>query len=440
MTSAEARPIPERNAFDPTRDGGADGLVGRRVRNFGATSVLFYKQPIEMVRGEGAWMYAADGRRYLDVYNNVPSVGHCHPKVVAAIASQLARLNIHSRYLSEAVESYVERLTATLPAAITNLVMVCTGSEANDLAMRVAAHASGGRGFVVTATAYHGNTTSVNDISPQALIRGGPAAHVRAVPPPGPEFYGPDVAAGFSRAVAEAFADLAAKGFPAAGFIVDTIFSSDGIYADPVGSLQPAVAAARAAGALFIADEVQPGFGRTGDAMWGFARHGAEPDIVTMGKPMGNGFPMAGMATRPAHLAAFAEHEGYFNTFGANPVAAAAGLAVLDVIAEEGLQQNAARVGGHLLERLRDLQTRRPQISAVRGAGLFIGVELSRDGDIADPDPDTAIAAINALRERGILIGAAGRLGNTLKIRPPLCLSIEQADMVVDALTDVLAA
>ncbi|MGF1624201.1 MAG: aspartate aminotransferase family protein [Alphaproteobacteria bacterium] len=438
--SAEARPILELNAFDPARDGGADGLVGRRVKNFGATSVLFYRKPIEMVRAEGAWMYAADGRRYLDVYNNVPSVGHCHPKVVEAICSQVARLNIHSRYLSETVETYVERLTATLPASITNLVMVCTGSEANDLAMRVAAKASGGTGFVVTESAYHGNTTAVMDISPPALVQGEPAAYVRTVPPPGPEFYGADVASGFAAAVRDAFADLAAHGFPAAGFICDTIFSSDGIYADPAGFLAPAVEVARAAGALFIADEVQPGFGRTGDALWGFVRHGVEPDIVTMGKPMGNGFPMAGMATRPAHLAAFARYEGYFNTFGANPVAAAAGLAVLDAIAEDGLQENAARVGRHLRERLADLQDRCAQISAVRGAGLFIGVELSHEGDIARPDPETAVAAINGLRERGILIGAAGRLGNTLKVRPPLCLSIEQADMVADALADVLAA
>lgn len=438
--SAEARPILELNAFDPSRDGGGDALVGRRIKNFGATSVLFYRKPIEMVRAEGAWMYAADGRRYLDVYNNVPSVGHCHPKVVKAISDQVARLNIHSRYLSETVETYVERLTATFPAAISNLVMVCTGSEANDLAMRVAQRASGGKGFVVTASAYHGNTTAVSDISPPALIKGEPAAYVRAVPPPGPEFYGEDVAGGFGRAVAAAFADLAANGYPAAGFICDTIFSSDGVYADPPGFLTAAVEATRAAGGLFIADEVQPGFGRTGDAMWGFVRHGVEPDIVTMGKPMGNGFPVAGMATRPAYLAAFAEYEGYFNTFGANPVAAAAGLAVLDAIVEDGLQQNAARVGTHLMTRIEALRPHCPSISAVRGAGLFIGVELSHDGHIARPDPEAAVAAINGLRERGILIGAAGRLGNTLKVRPPLCLSIEQADMVVDALSEVLTA
>jgi 4-aminobutyrate aminotransferase-like enzyme len=439
MPLAETRPILELNAFDPDRDGGADGLVARRMRNFGATSVLFYRKPIEMVRAEGAWMYAADGRRYLDVYNNVPSVGHCHPRVVEAIAKQAATLNIHSRYLSEIVETYVERLTATLPAPISNLVMVCTGSEANDLAMRVAARASGGRGFVVTESAYHGNTTAVSDISPPARIQGDMAPYVRTVPPPGPEFYGDDVAGGFARAITDAFADLAANGYPPAGFICDTIFSSDGVYADPRGFLAAAVEATRKAGALFIADEVQPGFARTGDAMWGFARHGVEPDIVTMGKPMGNGIPVAGMATRPEHLAAFARYEGYFNTFGANPVAAAAGLAVLDVIAEEGLMQNAATVGEYLMERLQAMRPRCPKVSAIRGAGLFIGVELSQNGDINRPDPEAAVAAINALRDRGILIGAAGKLGNTLKVRPPLCLTREQADIVADNLEAVLA-
>lgn len=436
--SADTRPVTELNAFDPQRDGGADGLVGRRLRNFGAASVLFYRKPIEMVRAEGAWMWAADGTRYLDVYNNVPSVGHCHPRVVDAVTRQIGQLNIHSRYLSETVDTYIERLTATLPAPLSNLAMVCTGSEANDLAMRVAAMASGGRGFVVTETAYHGNTTAVSDISPQALVTGEPPAYVRTVPPPGPEFYGDDIAGGFAGAIASAFADLAKHGIQPAGFICDTIFSSDGIYADPAGFLAAAMAATHKAGALFIADEVQPGFGRTGDAMWGFERHGLEPDIVTMGKPMGNGFPMAGMATRPDLLEAFCTRTGYFNTFGGNPVAAAAGLAVLDVIAEEGLQQNADRVGRHLLERLAHIRQRAPQISAIRGAGLFLGVELSHDGDIARPNPDAANAAINALRDRFILIGGASRLGSTLKIRPPLCLSIEQADLFADALEAVL--
>lgn len=436
--SEEARPILELNAFDPVRDGGDDEMVQRRVRNFGATSVLFYRKPIEMVRAEGAWMYSADGRRYLDVYNNVPSVGHCHPKVVEAVSKQIGVLNVHSRYLSAVVETYIERLTETMPPSITNLVMACTGSEANDLAMRVAAKATGGTGFVVTDSAYHGNTTAVTAISPTSLVQGDPAPHVRTVPPPGPEFYGEDVAAGFAAAITAAFADLEAAGFKPAGFICDTIFSSDGIYADPPGFLADAMAATHKSGALFIADEVQPGFGRTGDALWGFSRHGLEPDIVTMGKPMGNGFPMAGMATRPDLLAAFAQHEGYFNTFGANPVAAAAGLAVLDVIRDEGLQDNAATVGRHMIDRLTELQQHRPQVTALRGAGLFIGVELSRDGDIAKPAPETAVATINGLRERGILIGAAGRHGNTLKVRPPLCMSIDQADMFVDALAEVL--
>ncbi len=434
----KARQILDMNAYDPSAfdpaEGVADPLLDRRHRNFGAASVLFYARPIEMVAAQGAWMTAADGTRYLDFYNNVPSVGHSHPKVVEAVSRQIATLNTNTRYLTQVVEDYLERLKAVLPEALSNVVLACSGSEANDLAMRVAMKATGRTGFVVTETAYHGNTHLVTFASPSAYKTGGPPDFIATVPAPGTAAFGEDISGGFAGAVRAAIAELEARGCGFAGLICDSIFSSDGIFADPPGFLAAAVEAAREAGGVFIGDEVQPGFGRTGDAFWGFARHGVVPDMVTMGKPMGNGFPMSGMAVRPDLLDAFCAETGYFNTFGGNPVAAAAGRAVLDVIAEEGLQENAATVGAHLRARLEGIGDER--ISAIRGAGLFIGVDLSTDGS---PDPALAGRVINGLKARGVLIGAAGKYGHTLKVRPPLCLSASEADRFADALAETLA-
>lgn len=440
MASAPLKEILALNRFDASRTDGFPAelveRVQRRSATFGASSVLFYEQPIEMVRAEGAYMFGADGRKYLDVYNNVPSVGHCHPRVVAAMAKQAADINIHTRYLTRIVETYAERLLATYPAALSNLVMTCTGSESNDLAMRIARVGTGAEGFIVTETAYHGNTALVTEISPSALKKRKPAAFVRTVPAPS----GDDpatVGAAFAAHVEAAIADLKAAGVGVTALIVDSIFSSDGIYADPAGFLQPAVEAVRKAGGLFIADEVQPGFGRTGFGLWGFSRHGVVPDIVTMGKPMGNGFPMGGVVTRPDLLQKFCEETGYFNTFGGNPVAAAAGLAVLDVIADEGLTENADAVGSYFTQNLRGLKERHAAIGEVRGAGLFIGLDFI---GLEDGAPDTALAThvINEMKANGILIGAAGKYGATLKIRPPLCFSRDDADYFVKVLSGIL--
>lgn len=411
-------------------------LVERRQRAFGAGSVLFYDVPLKVVGAEGPYLHASDGRAYLDFYNNVPTVGHCHPKVVEAVQKQVAAFNIHSRYLFDVSHDYAEKLLATFPAVLSNLVLTCTGSESNDLALRIARRATGGAGFVVTQTAYHGNTSAVTEVSPSSYRNGAPPPHVRMVPPPDPAVFGNDVGQGFAEAVAGAIAAMEADGIRFAGLLVDTIFSSDGVFADPPGFLKEAVEVARRAGGLFIADEVQPGFGRTGAGMWGFSRHGVEPDIVTMGKPMGNGYPVAGLVTRPQLLADFCADFGYFNTFAASPAAAAAALAVLEAIEEDGLIANADRVGRHLKARLTHLMARAP-MTAVRGAGLYLGVAF---GDEAGPRADIAKALINGLKEKGILIGAAGQFGNVLKIRPPLCIGIEHADRLADALEELLAA
>jgi 4-aminobutyrate aminotransferase-like enzyme len=421
------KPILALNAFDPGRAAALEphlaGSVRRRYQLFGSASVLFYERPLELVRAQGCWLYDAAGTAYLDAYNNVPSVGHCHPRVVAAAATQLARINVHSRYLHPGSLDYAERLLATLPRGLANLTFTCTGSESNDLALRLAASFSGATGVIVTQAAYHGNTALTTAVSPSSFLQRSAAPHVRLVPAPSaPEYFADHVAA--------AIADLERHGLRLSALLIDSIFSSDGVYADPPGFLRPAVEAVHRAGGVLIADEVQCGFARSGDALWGFERHGLQPDIVTMGKPMGNGYPIGAVVTRPEILDALHEREGYFNTFAGSPVAAAVGNAVLDVIEQEDLMANALRVGDYLRQCLRQLATRHAAIGAVRGAGLFIGVDIRA--------PASAPALINALRERRVLIGAAGRAGDVLKIRPPLCFSAADADLLVAALDDAL--
>ncbi|MEM8732088.1 MAG: aspartate aminotransferase family protein [Pseudomonadota bacterium] len=431
MTS-DSRQILDMNAFDPGSEP-QKGAVARRLKNLGASSVLFYEDPIEMVSAKGVWMEAADGRRYLDFYNNVPSIGHAHPRVVEAIRDQVGRLNTNTRYLVSVVDDYIDALKAHLPSSLENVVLTCSGSEANDLAVRIAQATTRAKGVIVTQTAYHGNTDLATKVSPSAWKRGDAPDWVECVSAPTTVS-----ARNFGEHVARAMAALQARGHRVAALLADSIFSSDGVFADPPGFLDAGVEAVRLSGGLFIADEVQPGFGRTGTAFWGFARHGATPDIVTMGKPMGNGFPMAGLATRPEHLAMFCRDVGYFNTFGGNPVAAAAGHAVLRAIAEEKLQENAAYVGGRLRQGLNALSRDSPILGEIRGAGLFLGADI-RTHDGKRPNPKATTRIINDLREEGVLIGAAGKHGATLKIRPPLCLTPDEADIFLAALQRVLA-
>lgn len=442
MTGAQK--ILELNAFDMAR-GGTDlapataELIRRRRAAFGPTSMLFYKRPLHVVRAEGVWLYEADGTRCLDAYNNVPSIGHCHPAVTGAVSRQMGILNTHTRYLHDGVYDYAERLLATMPGELSNIVFTCTGSESVDLALRIARNTTGRKGVIATENAYHGNTSAVTEVSPSSASTDPPAPYVALVPAPdtyrgGAEGLGPR----FAASVRDAIETLKSRGFAPAALIVDSIFSSDGIFPGDNGFLAEAVAAIREAGGLFVADEVQPGFARTGEAMWGFLRHGLVPDIVAMGKPMGNGFPMGGVAIRPDLLAAFGAHNGYFNTFGGNPVAAAAGSAVLDVIAAEGLQQNALDTGAYLRTGLVALAEREPAIGDVRGAGLYIGIELVGDRESRAPDPDAAERLVNAMRARKVLIGTAGKFGNILKIRPPLAFGSEHADIFLEALSSSL--
>lgn len=413
-------------------------LRARRDRLLGPAYRLFYDEPLHVVRGEGVWLTDAGGDRYLDAYNNVASVGHCHPHVVGALARQAAVLNTHTRYLSEGVLDYAERLLATFPPEIGHVMFTCTGSEANDLALRVARTVTGGTGVIVTDWAYHGVTVALAEMSPSlgSAVRIGD--HVRLVAPPDSYRGDGDTGQAFAARVTAAIEDMRRHGIVPAALLVDTIFSSDGVFTDPAGFLAPAAAAMRAAGGLVIADEVQPGFGRTG-GMWGFARHGFVPDMVTMGKPMGDGHPIAGMAARPEVLAEFGRRTRYFNTFGGNPVSAAVGMAVLDVIEGEGLVAHARDTGAFLKQALQDLATRHAAIGDVRGAGLFLGVELVRDRATREPDGALASRVVNGLRRRRVLVSSCGRHGNVLKLRPPLVFTREHAEILVDALDRTLA-
>lgn len=415
-------------------------IVSRRQRLLGSAYRLFYDDPVLFVRGEGVWLYDPDGHAYLDMYNNVACVGHCHPHVTAALASQAAVLNTHTRYLGETILDYAERLLSRFPAGLDKIMFTCTGSEANDLACRMARHYTGGTGFIVTEFAYHGVTSAISEMSP-SLGRGITlGAHVRTVPAPDGFRHGAsDPAETFAAHVRAAIADMQRHGIKPAALLVDTVFSSDGIFVEPAGFLKPAAAAIREAGGLFIADEVQAGFGRMGSGMWGFARHGVVPDLVTMGKPMGNGHPIGGLVGRADVVDAFGRDTRYFNTFAGNPVSCAVGMAVLDVIERQDLIAHAKDVGVYLSDHLRRLAERHALIGDVRGAGLFIGVELVTDRETRRPATSESADIVNALRDRRILIAATGRSGNVLKLRPPLVFTRANADLFVSALDEVLS-
>ncbi|WP_395316382.1 aspartate aminotransferase family protein [Variovorax sp. UC74_104] len=411
-------------------------LLERRARLLGPAYRLFYDEPFHPVRGEGVWLYDAAGTPWLDAYNNVVPLGHARPEVVEAIARQASVLNTHTRYLHEGILDYAERLLATMPPELGHATFTCTGSEANDLAMRIATAHTGGTGLIVTRFAYHGVTSAIACASPSLgqYVRLG--EHVRLVDAPA----GEDAETGkrFADGVRAAIADLKAHGIAPAALLVDTVFSSDGVFTAPAGFLREAVEAIHAAGGVFIADEVQPGFGRTGEAFWGFLRHGVVPDMVTMGKPMGNGHPVAGLAVRPEVMKAFGQASRYFNTFGGNPVSMAAASAVLDVIQHNGLQDNALQIGNYLRERLAALSQRHALVGEARGAGLFIGLELVADRTTRAPATAQAAKVVNGLRQRQVLLSATGPQGNVLKIRPPLVFTREHADLLVERLDEVL--
>jgi 4-aminobutyrate aminotransferase-like enzyme len=413
-------------------------LIRKRNELLGPAYRLFYDEPLHIVRGEGVWLFAKDGSKYLDMYNNVPHVGHCHPHVVNAIAQQAALLNTHTRYLHENVIHYAERLTKKCPEGLDTVMFCCTGSEANELALRIARAATGGEGIIVTDYAYHGNTRATYEISSESCLADQRPPHVVTVPSPdcyrGRYRDHDDAGLRYAGHVQEAVETLLARGIRPAAFIIDTIISSDGVVAPAPGYLSRCAEIIRAAGGLFIADEVQPGFGRTGKNFWGFAADGVRPDIITLGKPMGNGHPTAGIVAQRKFVEAFNTIDNYFNTFGGNPVSCAAALAVLDVIEAEGLQQNAAEVGAYMVAGLQALAARHPVIGDIRGSGLFVAVELVEDRGSQRPATAATSRVVNDLRQRGVLTSSIGRDSNILKLRPPMVIKSGDVDLMLEAL------
>jgi 4-aminobutyrate aminotransferase-like enzyme len=433
------------NAYIPGRANLAPvtaAMIERRDALLGPAYRLMYEHPLHIVGGEGVWLIDPEGRRYLDAYNNVASLGHCHPAVTEAICKQVRTLATNTRYLHDTILELAERLIATVPETeLAHLMLTCTGSEANDLAYRIAQVRTGGTGVIVTETAYHGFTDAVSKFSPSLGVTVDLGAHVRIVP--APRLYhaeGADLPQRFTQDVEAAISDLQRHGIKPAALIVDSLFTSDGILPEPAGLLKGAVEAIKRSGGLFIADEVQPGFGRTGEHMWGFQRHGVIPDIVTLGKPMGNGQPIAGLLATADALAKFGKDSRYFNTFAGNTVSCAAALAVLDPIEKEGLVQHAAKVGKILRDGISALANRHEAIGDVRGAGMFVGVELVSDRVTRAPDRDLTTRVVNRMREMGVLLSACGMGHNVLKIRPPLVLSAEEAHIVIDTLDEALTA
>jgi 4-aminobutyrate aminotransferase-like enzyme len=418
-------------------DDQTEALLERRRRLLGKHLSLFYTHPVHVEKGVGPWLYTPSGRRLLDAYNNVTQVGHSHPHVAKAIARQAATLSTNTRYLYQAILDYTERLQSTLPGSLSACVLVNSGSEANDIAWRMARLVTGRRGGIVMEHAYHGITDAVAALSPYDVAELEP--HVQTLLGPDP-YRGPyrvgeaGLAERYAADVDRAIDVLSETGYEPALFMVDTSFCSNGIPDVPEGYLAAVVEKVRRAGVLVVADEVQMGFGRPGTHMWGFEAHGVMPDIVTLGKPVGNGYPLGVVVTTPEILAEFGAATELFSTFGGNPVASAAGLAVLEVIEQEQLMDNARVTGERLRSGIRALSTRHELIGDVRGFGLLAGVELVLDRDTLEPAPQQTKRVLDLMCANGVLIGREGPHDNVLKIRPSLVFRPEHADILVDAL------
>ncbi|MFN0180487.1 MAG: aminotransferase class III-fold pyridoxal phosphate-dependent enzyme [Gemmatimonadales bacterium] len=425
---------------------GADAILARRRHLVGGNLSISYRRPLHIVRGWMQHLYDAEGRQFLDAVNNVPHVGHSHPHVVEAGRRQMAVLNTNTRYLHETVVRYAERLTDLLPKPLSVCYFVNSGSEANELALRLAWTHTGRRGTIVVDAAYHGNTATLVSLSPykcEGPGGGGLAPFARKVPLPDGyrgRYRGPDPSLGerYAAHLDEAIADLAASGEPAAAFLAESILSCGGQVVLPDGYLAAAYRRIRAAGGVAIADEVQVGFGRVGRRFWGFETQDVNPDIVVMGKPAGNGHPLGIVVTTPEVAASFANGMEFFSTFGGNPVSCAIGLAVLETIDHEDLQSRADLVGSHLLEGLRGLVERHPVAGDARGVGLFVGIELVGDREARTPDAAAASYVANRMREMGILVSTDGPDHNVIKIKPPLCFTVEDADRLVGSLDRIL--
>ena len=402
--------------------------------------MLFYREPVNIVRGEGVYLFDDAGKQYVDMYNNVPCVGHANAHVVEAMTRQASTLNVHSRYLHEAIVRYAERLSGHHDESLTTTVITCTGTEASEVAIMMARFATGGRGIICSDRAYHGNSEEVRKLAHRPV---GGKGEIRSIP--FPQTYRP-IKEGASEAeladlylaeVGRVIEEFAADGIPFAGMMVCSILANEGLPNIPAGFMPRAAELVREAGGLFIADEVQAGLCRPG-RWWGYEVMGFVPDIACMGKPMGNGLPLAGVIASEELVNKFRSSARYFNTFASSPLQAAVGNAVLDVLENENLCENAATVGAYLRNQLAPVPEHYDAVAEVRGHGLFAGLEWVSDRAAKTPDRQGAMEAADRLKDKGFLVGNAGALGNVLKIRPPLVFARQHVDLFMGALGEVL--
>ncbi|WP_418907705.1 aspartate aminotransferase family protein [Glutamicibacter endophyticus] len=413
-------------------------LMARRVATLGPHSPLFYDTPLELVSGRGVWLTDAAERTYLDAYNNVPHVGHANEVVADAVNQQMRTLNLHTRYLNHMVVDYAETLLETFGAHLNRLFLVNSGSEANELALRIARQHTGNTGILVSDFSYHGNTTSLAELTTGLTVREPFGAHVRAIRVPD--------ATGLDEAQAEALrvqalaeVDRAIDSLQQAGFgisasLFDLIFSTEGLLKVPAGYVEGLAQRVQTAGGLFIADEVQSGFGRLGTHMWGHQLYDITPDLVTLGKPMGNGHPVGAVVTTEALLDEFGRHNMYFNTFAGSPVSSAAGLAVLSQMRDRNLMENAVANGQFIADAMREIAKDSPIIGAVRGQGLFFGYDIVQPDNPSAPNAAATKQLIELMKAKGVLISRIGRHDNVLKMRPPMVIEREQAQLLVETL------
>ncbi len=418
-------------------------LLARRDQVMGAGAPLFYNEPLHLVRGDGVYLYDPAGRRYIDMYNNVPCVGHANPRVVEAMTRAQSTLNVHSRYLHEGIIEFCERLVGLHGPEIESVIVSCSGTEAIEVALRMARMATGKAGIICSDGTYHGNSEAVSKLTRLALNQNS-VPEVRSIP--FPETYRP-IAPGASEAelteaylarLAAAIRGLEESGVGFAGLILCSILANEGLPNIPHGFMERASAMVREAGGLVIADEVQAGYCRTGQ-WWGYAVSGLKPDIVVTGKPMGNGLPLAATAASKALVDGFRAKTRYFNTFASSPLQAAVGLAVINYIEDEGLAASVATVGATLKAALIARMANWPAIGDVRGEGLFIGIEMVKGDADKTPDVDLTVEMINRLKDKGFLTSNAGIFRNTVKIRPPLVFKQEHADAFLVAFDEVVA-
>ncbi|MEO5781187.1 aspartate aminotransferase family protein [Arthrobacter oryzae] len=423
-------------------------LLERRFNTLGPYTPLFYDQPLEFVSASGVWLTDVNGDRYLDAYNNVPHVGHAHPHVVEAIRSQASALNIHTRYLNDRVVEYAENLLATFDRRLDRVMFTNSGSESNDLAFRIANQHTGHTGVLVSDFSYHGHTRALAEVTTGLRCDEGIGNHVRTIRIP--DLDGADLGRSESEVLTEslgevdsAIASLQEHGFGVSAVLFDSLFSTEGLNRVPGGYVKGLADRVRAAGGLVIGDEVQSGFGRTASAFWGHQNHRIVPDLVTLGKPMGNGHPLGGVVLPAALLDEFGPRNMYFNTFGGNPVSAAAGQAVLDVMEAEDLMARAAATSRVVREQLELLRTKHDHIGPIKGTGLFFGFEVF-SGPVSEsasrPDAERTKRIVERMRRDRVLISRIGRDDSVLKMRPPLALTIGEAEMFLDRLFAAIQA